>query len=501
MRIETVSRAEVSEATAPKAVVVFLGWGMDAGVVRGLSRRGYDVVAVWDYAPRQGSDLDGEEAAVVGTAEGFEGFEDFGELDALLSAYGEVAVVAWSFGVRVAAEWLRRTHAPVTRRVAVNGTPWHVDARRGIPPDIFRATLAGLSPVSVEKFMRRMFATGADYREFSRSPRVPRRSFESRLDELGWFGALSPWEGEPCFDKAVIGERDLIFPPDNQRRAWQGAAEVETVAEWGHIPDFQALLERELIDKCLVAERFSAARATYSDHAEVQRRVAARLWEMVQPMLPLATAEPPRILEIGVGAGLLTALYAGRYPQAQIDLWDIAEVDTRRLPDNARFRRCDAERALREAAPSSYDIIVSSSTLQWFNSPVRALGLVRRALRRGGAAAISLFVEGTCGEISALTGVGLPYPSARAVEAETRRVFLGRDGGGGTEFEEGKAFKCETEALGIDFASPLDLLRHLRLTGVNAVAASPSAALRLARELPERPRLTYRACYVAAGAG
>ncbi len=158
-----------------------------------------------------------------------------------------------------------------------------------------------------------------------------------------------------------------------------------------------------------LAARFSAASATYHQAADVQQQVAQELVRLF-PDLPLpkrgeeAGPPPARVLEIGCGTGVLTALVRRRYPEIEIDAVDISA----RMIAQARTR-LDFDRRIRwrvsdvEHLPSHarYPLIVSSSVFHWI-SPLED-GLTRLAglMVGGGWLVFALMVRGTLGELLA----------------------------------------------------------------------------------------------------
>ena len=116
-------RRFISHKSNSRLILIFMGWGMDATPVASLAKPGYDILVVSDYT-------------------GF-GCADMACLEKTAEKYGEIVVIAWSFGVRIAAEFLRQAKGklPITRTVAVNGTTTHIDDTRGIPVTIFNGTL------------------------------------------------------------------------------------------------------------------------------------------------------------------------------------------------------------------------------------------------------------------------------------------------------------------------------------------------------------------------
>ena len=139
-----------------------------------------------------------------------------------LTGYTVIDVVAWSMGVWAASQVLSKVSLPIRRRIAINGTPFPIDEKRGIPPAIFMGTLEGLNEASLRKFQRRMCADGNVFARFQLT--APERSIEELKEELTAVAEqyrMLP-TGTFAWEQAIIGESDRIFPPTNQRAAWKG---------------------------------------------------------------------------------------------------------------------------------------------------------------------------------------------------------------------------------------------------------------------------------------
>lgn len=442
---------------------------MDASPFRHLARSGFDILALWDYT---GLDRPGSWE------------RDMTEFASVCGGYDEVVIVAWSYGVRIASGFLESWNAslPVTLTLAVNGTPMHVDEQYGIPPAIFDGTLQRLAEPTIRKFYRRMFSSSEAFANFMEYK--PDRSVESLKSELEVFARLKPLDAGAVWNVALIDDADLIFPSAAQRAFWPSEKAL-TLGSQGHFPDFQSILDRFTVDKSLVGRRFSAARETYRRGASVQRRVAESLWSRVEPLIE-GKRDFGRIIEVGAGTGVLTELYemaltCGGCRWSSLELWDLAE-HFGMLPSNASWLTCDAETCIRSVEPESVNLLLSSSTLQWFHSPERFVAEAYRVLRKGGIAAFALYGEGTFSQLRELTGVSLRYPSLATLKAALPADAI---------IEVG-----ETESISMDFASPKELLRHLRETGVNGASeSSPALALRIARHYPASPDGRYRLSY------
>ena len=203
---------------------------------------------------------------------------------------------------------------------------------------------------------------------------------------------------------------------------------------------------RPLLDKQVLARRFSEAAADYPEHTPLQQSLAAELAaETRRRVGPRGTCR--RILEIGCGTGHLTGLLAGAFPGARILAVDLApgmiEYCRRRVGDGAgktgriapgqispgrlAFRVADAETM---RSRDRFDLIASSATFQWFNHWERTLRRLRRLLRPGGWLAFSLFGERTFAALRALFppgyAMGQPLPSADRLRRRLRDAGFSR---------------------------------------------------------------------------
>ena len=415
----------VSRRGARRLIVFFAGWAMDYRPFEKLQRHGYDVAVVWDYAS-------------PGT------IPDFGR------DYDEICIVAWSLGVAA-------TGAPlpfedkVTRRIAIAGTPRPVDDACGIPRELFAATRRAISADGMKRFYRRMAGGAGAAARFAEC--APQRDLDSLAAELDIF-LEGLFDSSPTakWDLALITARDSIFPPQNQRNAWHATPTAELDSP--HVVDFQAIIDKYIVDKDYAGERFALRRSLYDAAAAVQAEVCARMGDFITAQ----TLPEGDILEVGCGTGLLSRHLAltGR----KLMLWDIADVEV--ALDGATFRRCDAETAIRDVADSSLAAIASASTVQWFNSPARFFDHCLRVLRPGGLLAVGTYAKGNLHEVAAATGVSLGLPDADGWVSLLPR---------GLNLIGSEAY---TRRLAFDTAA--DVFRHLSATGVNSLSRRRSPA-------------------------
>lgn len=438
-----------------RLLLLFAGWGTDPSLYSPPGVEGYDMMVAWDYTD-----------TAIDTA--------------AISRYDEIAVIGYSFGVTAASTFLNAfPQLPVTARIAVNGTCHPVDDTRGIPRAIFDGTLAGLNPRSLAKFYRRMAGSGKLYEEIlpCLPPAPDTDSLKAQLEAIGSRGSVTA-----DWDMAIVSDNDLIIPTENQLRAWREADVPVKVIAGGHLPDFSSIFRTVLTDKDLVASRFSGAIATYDRAASIQRHIAGRLVELWNP----GPEESLDILEIGCGTGMSTRLYLDRVTPRSLRLWDLSPAPS--LPAVAEVTACDAEVAVTSLPGESLDVVFSSSTIQWFNSPGTFLRRCADALRPGGKMVVSTFGPETFRTLHSLTGITPSYLDVN----DLRRIVP----------RQTDIIAITDETVSITFDSAADMMRHIRATGVNALASTGTVAAsrRILNDYPRQEdgsvSLTYQPIYI-----
>ena len=247
------------------------------------------------------------------------------------------------------------------------------------------------------------------------------------------------------------------------------------------------------IDKALVARRFAHARDTYGSEARVQQQVAEKMLRLLTAYACTSATAPDgngalsfrHIAEFGCGTGCYSRLLlrtlqpetlllndlcpemeecihdlltgGGRLPcapqagnasgvlyDADVELYGSSPATTA-----VSFLPCDAETL---DFPQGTDLITSCSTLQWFADTERFFARCHRFLSDGGILAFSTFGKKNMREIHTLTGHGLEYLSL-----DNLKVLLS------PRFE---ILYAEEEIVSLPFGTPLEVLRHLKQTGV-----------------------------------
>lgn len=218
-----------------------------------------------------------------------------------------------------------------------------------------------------------------------------------------------------------------------------------------------------------IAQRFCKAHQSYRTHATVQAKMARKLiasLKMVKACNTKNTGMQPcqvkqhkhisRLLEIGVGSGLLTDALFEHFSVDALYLNDLYDnIQTNALPKDVDANYLIGDIGMIDL-PKTLDGVISSSALQWIYPPDVLFKRVFQALTAGGFFAASTFVAGNLSEIQALTGRGLPY--------DTPKQLMVRLNQAGFMIDE---FKTDEQVLYFD--SPMAVLRHLKATGVTAV--------------------------------
>lgn len=213
----------------------------------------------------------------------------------------------------------------------------------------------------------------------------------------------------------------------------------------------------DTIDAALVRQRFSRALQTYDEQAHAQRRISRRLAALLAQEVG---TEFDRLLEIGCGSGDFTRVLRQQCHATEWvlnDLCDACREAVLPLFADSRPPRFVAGNAEEVALPGLFDLVASASAFQWMQDMPRFFAKLAEALRPGGLLAFSTFAPGNLAEIKTLTGCGLAYPAASQLREWMAPHF--------------RMLYEEEESIGLSFATPTDVLRHLKHTGVTATSS------------------------------
>ena len=204
-------------------------------------------------------------------------------------------------------------------------------------------------------------------------------------------------------------------------------------------------------DKELVKRRFTRSLAAYDSIAVVQREIAVRLAGLIESHASSMT----KGIEIGAGTGFLTRELVRMYPETRWITNDIVERSRQYIPEgnNIEFRAADGEYM---PLGKDNDLVASASTVQWFDSLKGFISHAAASLASGGLLALSTFGPDNFREITATTGNALEYYPADQIAGWMTETRL-------------EVVVEEQWKQSLTFDSPVEVLRHIKATGVNAI--------------------------------
>jgi len=207
------------------------------------------------------------------------------------------------------------------------------------------------------------------------------------------------------------------------------------------------------IHKNMVEKRFIKAANTYRTEAVIQNKMADFL---VNKTTELCSNNFATIFEAGCGTGLLTDNLIAHLKFKNLYLNDLAEETVallqRTLPIEAHSKPGDVEKS---TFPKNIDLFISGSTFQWVTDLPLLLNKIHTALSKNGVLSFSSFGTSNFVEIKKITGIGLDYFNSKQISniCDDKYNIL---------------FTKESVNT-IYFKTPEDILKHIKLTGVNSI--------------------------------
>lgn len=202
-----------------------------------------------------------------------------------------------------------------------------------------------------------------------------------------------------------------------------------------------------MIDKSLVKKRFSKSLDTYDENAIVQSKMAEKLIEVI----PVKRFNS--IFEAGCATGILTKEIKKNIRFNSFTANDIVEksrnyIDKIIFPNN--FITGDIEQI---TLIEKYDLIISNACLQWCNNIEDTIDKLINFLNKNGILAISIFGDNNLQEIKDIFGI-----ENKSYKLQELKEFIKKYNA-----------KIEEEVIELSFNEPIEILKHLKYTGVNAI--------------------------------
>lgn len=236
------------------------------------------------------------------------------------------------------------------------------------------------------------------------------------------------------------------------------------------------------MNKELIRARFAKNLKNYNDNAKIQMRMAEKLSNLVK------NTKVKNILEIGCGTGFLTKIVNNRIcfeSYTAIDIVPECKDFIKEINSEIKFLVEDIESFIINNKDERFDLIISNATLQWTNNFEKTVKYLQKMLTSNGELVFSTFGEENFREIYHILGTSLEYYSIRELATLFPEAII------------------EPEIHIMSFESPKDVLRHLQLTGVNAIEERSWTKKDLMRFengynnlCPQRTILTYNPVYL-----
>jgi len=174
------------------------------------------------------------------------------------------------------------------------------------------------------------------------------------------------------------------------------------------------------LNKEKIRDSFSKSAASYDRHADLQRQMAEKLFSGLK-------GSYKRILDIGSGTGELVEKLARKYPEAKIIGLDLASgmIEAARNKvkyDNVKFIEGDGEEL--PFAAGTFDLVVSSASLQWMDAG-KVFKEVVRVLGPAGEFHFTTFGPATLCELKRVGLAVNDFPSRLKLEKVLREYFKG----------------------------------------------------------------------------
>ena len=204
-----------------------------------------------------------------------------------------------------------------------------------------------------------------------------------------------------------------------------------------------------MTDKNLITDRFSKNLSTYDDNAFVQNIMASNLIKFV----PVNNFNS--VFEVGCGTGILTKYIKSFFLYKSYTANDIVKESKKyvqKIIKDVSFICGDIEQV---KIDKNFDLIISNACLQWCSNLNATIVKLVNMLNKNGILAISIFGQQNLCEIKKLLNVSLNYPKIADIINNIdncKTVYVGE------------------EIKRIYFDSPIDIIKHFKQTGVNAVA-------------------------------
>lgn len=207
-----------------------------------------------------------------------------------------------------------------------------------------------------------------------------------------------------------------------------------------------------------IKQQFSKTTTTYDSNAIAQKEIVTKLFTLITSHL--RTNITNNIFEFGCGTGNLSKLLCTLSTNV-ITLNDLynnnINIIKQKVYKQFEYLHGDINTEIDKLISNNkrYNLIASSSTFQWIESPDTLLEKLNKILSTNGLLAISTFSPDNLLQIKQTLNIGLNYPSITELNNLFSKYF--------------NILHIKEETINIYFNKTIDILKHLKLTGVNCL--------------------------------
>ncbi len=206
-------------------------------------------------------------------------------------------------------------------------------------------------------------------------------------------------------------------------------------------------------DSKTIKKQFEKSMADYDKNAVIQDFTAEK---MLSELLKFNN-NFETVLELGVGTGLLTKKVANTLNFEKYFGNDLIEKSENYLKKYLPSADFICGNALKIKVPYKMNLVISNAMFQWFDNLEKGLGTISEYIEKDGILAFSTFTPDNYKEIRDITGLTLNYMSKNEIEKVLTRLGF-------------KILYCEEFRRNIKFNNPLEILAHMKKTGVNSLS-------------------------------
>ncbi len=242
-----------------------------------------------------------------------------------------------------------------------------------------------------------------------------------------------------------------------------------------------------MLDKNLIKKNFKKSLSTYDENAFIQKKMAQKLVEEILIQQNKTTKQKPffkNILEIGSYTGILTNKANENFDFESYLALDVVDCEkfVKKINSKIDFLQIDIEDFI-NSTDLRFDLIIANASLQWCFDFKFVCEKLKSLLKNEGILAISIFGTKNLIEIKDIFNIGLNYPELKTLT---------------TIFENSKITQKQEK---LNFKNSLDILKHLKSTGVNSILKNKLSYLEIKEKLSKleekyQTTLTYEPVFI-----